>query len=1230
MATITTDDYLDSSTARTAGESWTLNGGKLTIRTDTRWHSQAPASMTGSLSNVTVSATLGGGVLIDARNVRWLPYDTGTGNVPAIGTTITQSGNSASGYLLGVWDTLTSAPTAVGAAMPANGFIKFREVTSGPFTTGALTGIGASATGADVTGWIEVVQDQSATNTISRKGTGHVTRGDWFYLDNTDGTVAQVLQVPTNGGGANTYCPGVWIETGVGTDEYEFWPGLNGSTNGWTVGHLGAPEGGTDRRQNFVKSIGSGQMQIGESVTQSSTYSVVTQSSTYTWANDVVTVTFTAHGLAVGQEVYIDFTSGGATADGVYTVESVTGANSYTVALAGAGTNGNASVVARTTVTFTAHGLAVGQRVYIDATSGTLADGTYEIMTVPDANSYTISTPQNITGGTGNATAKFTIGNVPESGCKTRVPNIFLRQCTTGARATNAAPNGTIANRPDFTTTGAGVVDHEFTYGDWYYLTLQAYQTRLHHVATFDAVSIAECATALDLADGGCGMYSALDTVVLTLTSNFAGGTIDLWKFPRGNTPGTNDHAVTITTCSGIEFSSCEASIVQFARSSGYGWTASQSDNLRFLGCRQINGGTFSLTTCANIEIQDLDHVDRFNASTNSTSATYTVTLASKCSNVMVDTVTEGYSGAITRQHAYSGILSSTACTGITLRNCGTRSAPLGTATIGTNARGVIYNSGGNNANIRVQRCYVTMVRTGIIVDLNSDKGVLYESVSAKYLNTRLPFTQAISALNATVKGCRVALNSTAANASVYGTHIGDYFTYWDRQLSTYTWASDVVTVSFTAHGLAVGDKVYLDFTSGGATADGVYTVKTSSTNSYTVALAGSGTSGNCVGYRAVSTSPTDWFTGQGRLHLPLNEDTAETDGYVTLTGTAQFTSAPSLTIPATNDEAVIETQYTVKGHTAFLNAPPTLTGIPSVAGQASTYTWAADVVTVTFTSHGLLAGDKVYLEATSGGLPDGIYTITGITSANVYTISYAGSGTSGNATAYRLFKLRYKIDTGSGYNASYRNLLLYKIGGATTSGNGTITMTDTTGIEVNDYVYGLGVGVDAKVSSVDSATQITVDVNSVATGSNILLSFNHLPYETISASTGFKLKVSTSSDSPGSTMAITYLTIPTITTAASQDNLYPLDTNTLTLTGLKNPTEIRVFDAGTTTEIAGQESVTSGTFSAEIDAGTYPDVDISIISLGYQNTRLLDVDISAGDVSIPIQQVIDRQYNNP
>ena len=73
---------------------------------------------------MTVSSTLGGGIMIDATKVRWLPYSSGTGNVPAIGTTISQG--AASGYLLGVWPNLASAPTVAGQAMPSTGFLKFR------------------------------------------------------------------------------------------------------------------------------------------------------------------------------------------------------------------------------------------------------------------------------------------------------------------------------------------------------------------------------------------------------------------------------------------------------------------------------------------------------------------------------------------------------------------------------------------------------------------------------------------------------------------------------------------------------------------------------------------------------------------------------------------------------------------------------------------------------------------------------------------------------------------------------------------------------------------------------------------------------------------------------------------------------------------------------------------------------------------------------------------------
>lgn len=84
-----------------------------------------------------------------------------------------------------------------------------------------------------------------------------------------------------------------------------------------------------------------------------------------------------------------------------------------------------------------------------------------------------------------------------------------------------------------------------------------------------------------------------------------------------------------------------------------------------------------------------------------------------------------------------------------------------------------------------------------------------------------------------------------------------------------------------------------------------------------------------------------------------------------------------------------------------------------------------------------------------------------------------------------------------------------------------------------------------------------------------------------------------------------------------------------LSLTGLQADTEVRVYDAANTiVEIAGIESV-SGEWSVALDREAYPIVIVHIISLGWQMIRLSDINLSNGDVTVPVQQQIDRQYSN-
>lgn len=221
--TITTTQNIDALAGKTGGDTYNINGGTLTIDQDSRYGTNASTS--ASLGPVTISATLGGTVNIDARYVRLIPYNTGAGNVPASGTTITQG--SASGTLIGVWSSLTAAPTAAGVAMPASGFIKIKAWNSVAYAAGALTGISATATGVDTVGWIDVIGDEASTLTAVRLGQVNIT-GELYQLGTTSGTANQTFQVPTSG--LNRYTAGVWIERSVGSNDYEFYASAGSQT----------------------------------------------------------------------------------------------------------------------------------------------------------------------------------------------------------------------------------------------------------------------------------------------------------------------------------------------------------------------------------------------------------------------------------------------------------------------------------------------------------------------------------------------------------------------------------------------------------------------------------------------------------------------------------------------------------------------------------------------------------------------------------------------------------------------------------------------------------------------------------------------------------------------------------------------------------------------------------------------------------------------------------------
>ena len=195
------------------------NNTTLLIDTDS-YQCAGHSAAFGSLDTVTYSG-VGGTLRISGQNVRVIAFTGGSGTVPAIGTAISQGG--VSGTLLGVWSGWQAEPTAAGAAMPATGFIKIKNKTGGNYAAGTLTGITATAGGADVVGWIEVRGADTAAITPPRIGKFEVL-GDWFELGTTNGARNQILPCPTTATVAGVF-PGVWIETAAGSGVYERFAG---------------------------------------------------------------------------------------------------------------------------------------------------------------------------------------------------------------------------------------------------------------------------------------------------------------------------------------------------------------------------------------------------------------------------------------------------------------------------------------------------------------------------------------------------------------------------------------------------------------------------------------------------------------------------------------------------------------------------------------------------------------------------------------------------------------------------------------------------------------------------------------------------------------------------------------------------------------------------------------------------------------------------------------------
>jgi hypothetical protein len=163
-------------------------------------------------------------------------------------------------------------------------------------------------------------------------------------------------------------------------------------------------------------------------------------------------------------------------------------------------------------------------------------------------------------------------------------------------------------------------------------------------------------------------------------------------------------------------------------------------------------------------------------------------------------------------------------------------------------------------------------------------------------------------------------------------------------------------------------------------------------------------------------------------------------------------------------------------------------------------------------------------------------------------------------------------------------------------------------------------------------STTYDLDTGSGFSGTWKTLSGANLSAETISP-TGFKMRLKfTQSGSGNTSTACGAIKIDTVSTLAAQTgNMFPLDTNTLSFTGLATGSEVRCYvgtDPATAVEIGGTEGTAGSTFSFQHSSGGQ-DGYIVILAMGYQPIYF-PYTYKSSDDSILIQPVIDRNYYNP
>lgn len=1001
--------------------------------------------------------------------------------------------------------------------------------------------------------------------------------------------------------------------------------------------------------------------------------------SSATWSGGYVTVTTNkVHGLYAGQVVELDMTTPVAYS-GIYEIYDVPSTTTFRIPLSsnpGSFTFGKLlryefwAGLGNMVATATAFPTNSEQGKLVHFLSGSGAcrfggDGTNAWGYLP-AHGMRIITPNIIC----------------SDSTKTATTGVLTQVIPAAMTLTANAVTGTCV-RPKLLTGGViGTISVTCANIPWHLQALQAYTFIYNHVAQCETISFSEIASTFKLNNVGTGISGVASSAVnfnLNTFLCYGGGTISncTWgKFHNG-TSGYYAQVFTDLTNITVKNDSClifrtTATAGGTARNATSGSRSLTRVSSSTFTRTRTTGGTNLMTTCSNLIWTDSDYIDTLEGASTATTTQVMFGMTSTTYNIKIDGITFGRN-LVANVQPVAGLISAlVGSNNIKLRNVGSAQTPLSAGSANPLTYILVGAAGAAAFNITLQRIHLTLVATGLMnaVD-NSYSGLVFEDV---WLNAATTYTN--TPLNTVLKKYG-GTNATAGQTAVYGHHWEDMYTQTAVPIVTTTaWTTtnggQINFVNTGTNGLAAGDQVIIS----GVVSTASYNMKGGYNGTFTVLASPAPT--NTTFSVASPQNPGVWASGgtvspvMGKIVLQMNEKTSiepSASSYTInqLDDGSGFTSVGTLALLNVADEIEWVTPYWLYGHKRFTNgatapytmAAPTLTATNPInhdlfydldKGSGFSGTWknlyfkGSNVTTAfaAYTGWTISGTTTVTLTPQTatcvGSISGNVLTITSVSAGKLYVgYTLVGTGISANTIITRV------IDAKLGKAGTYEVSTIAFPGGTSnptiSATSQTVTSTTITGssstygINYGDNVFDITTAANipaaATVASITSSTVFTLSAAGTNAASQAL-AFSSLHSETsIVPATGFKMKLKVKINTYAATNLLTTIAIPTVVSGTNLLVQYPLDTVNLTFTSLKAGSEVRCYtgtDPISAVEIGGVES--SGTsFSFSHSSGGVSGY-IQILATGYQNITL-PFTYSTSDQSIPIQQQLDRQYQN-